>query len=246
MDFFSFPPLAAALDATHTVLIALTDLLTPLAGSLAAALAVVLVTLLVRTALIPVGVSQARAEQNRARLAPRLRTLQERHRRDPERLQRETMRLYADEGVSPLAGCLPMLAQAPVIGLIYAVFLHPSIAGHPNQLLAESLFGVPLGTSALGALLAGGEPAAFAVFGGIVLVLIGIGETSRRAFPVLLEGPAARMAPALGLVHYATAVVALFVPLAAALYLCTTTAWTLAQRILLRRRYPLPPVSKVS
>ena len=37
-----------------------------------------------------------------------------------------------------------------------------------------------------------------------------------------------------------TAVFAAFVPLAAALYLTVTVVWTLVQRVILRRRYPLP------
>jgi len=45
---------------------------------------------------------------------------------------------------------------------------------------------------------------------------------------------------ALGFLPYLTAVIALFVPLAAGLYLATTVVWTLGQRMLLRRRFPLP------
>lgn len=63
MDIFAFPPLAALLDAAYGALNGLSTLLEPLAGPSAAALAVVLVTLLVRALLIPVGISQARAEQ---------------------------------------------------------------------------------------------------------------------------------------------------------------------------------------
>jgi len=40
--------------------------------------------------------------------------------------------------------------------------------------------------------------------------------------------------------HYMTAAFAVFVPLAAGLYLTVTVAWTLVQRMILRRRYPLP------
>jgi YidC/Oxa1 family membrane protein insertase len=40
--------------------------------------------------------------------------------------------------------------------------------------------------------------------------------------------------------HYLTAMFAIFVPLAASLYLTVTVAWTLGQRVILRRRYPLP------
>ncbi len=90
MDLYAFPPIAALLDGAHALLMGLADLLEPLAGAASAAAAVVLVTLLVRAALIPVGISQAKAERTRARLAPRIAELRRRHANDPERLQRET------------------------------------------------------------------------------------------------------------------------------------------------------------
>ena len=244
MDLFSFPPVAAVLHAAYGALWWLAGILTPVAGAGAAAAAVVLVTLIVRAALIPVGISQAKAEQTRARLAPRLRDLQQRHRRDPERLQRETMKLYQDENASPLAGCLPLLAQAPVVGIIYALFLHTSIDGQANALLSETLWGVPLGTSAFGALTHGAldAPSALVLFA-VVVLIAAVGELTRRLLrpPVVADASplATRMTSVAGVLQFATAVVALFVPLAAGLYLLVTVSWTLAQRIVLRRRYPL-------
>ncbi len=252
MDLFTLPPLAALLDAVYAAMMWLTDLLSPIAGGASAAVAIVLVTLLVRTALIPVGISQARAEQTRARLAPRLREIQKRHRNDRERQQREMMRLYADENASPFAGCLPVLAQAPVVGVIYALFLHTTIAGHANALLIEQLAGVPLGTSVFGSLGAL-DPATCVVFGVLVLIVCAVAEVTRRAFrPSAAAGADADASPltsagaqrVMGLLQYATAVVLLFVPLAAALYLTVTVTWTLAQRLILRRRYPLPPAAR--
>lgn len=241
MDLFSFPPLAALLDAAHGALLGLADLLEPLAGAGATAAAIVLVTLLVRAALIPVGIAQARAEQTRARLAPRIKTLRERHGRDPERLQRETMRLYAEEKASPFAGCLPVLLQAPVVGLVYAVFLHPSIAGHANLLLGHTLWGVPLGASLAGAIGAATlDPSALAVLGILIAVIAGFGELSRRAFRVRTADTPRAVAVMGEVLPFATAAVAVFVPLAAGLYLLVTSAWTLAQRLVLRRRFPLP------
>ncbi|AEE46948.1 membrane protein insertase YidC [Cellulomonas fimi] len=261
MDLFALPLVATALDAAYRALMGLTDLLEPLAGGASAALAVVLVTLLVRAALIPVGVSQAKAEATRARLAPRIAALQRRHRHDPQELQRATMQLYADEGTTPLAGCLPMLAQAPVVGLIYAVFVHTRIADHGNALLGQTLAGVPLGSTLAGALTGGTTSASvLVVLGLVVLVIAVVGELTRRAV-----APGGRLAPAappvtagagagpggaaplagagvqrvLGAMQFASAVVACFVPLAAGLYLLVTVWWTFAQRLLLRRRYPL-------
>lgn len=246
MDLFAFPPLAALLELAARGFTFLTDLFAPLAGTSAAAVAVVVVTLIVRAALIPVGVAQARAEQTRARLAPRLRELQRKHRRDPERLRRETMRLYQDEKASPFAGCLPMLAQAPILGLLYAVFLHPVIAGTPNALLTETLFGVPLGAGFVSGVAAGTlDAATAAVLGTIVVLIAVVGEVTRRVFrpaaaPDDAAGPVVVPVAVLGMLQFATAVVALFVPLAAALYLLVTVIWTLAQRLVLRRVFPPP------
>ncbi|WP_279367232.1 membrane protein insertase YidC [Microbacterium testaceum] len=242
MDLFAFPPLALLLDLATRALLALTSLLEPLAGGLAAALAVVVVTLAVRVLLIPVGVSQARAEQTRARLAPRLRALQERWRKNPERLQRETLQLYRDEGSSPFAGMQPVLAQAPVVGLLYAVFLHAQVGGHANTLLTHDVFGVPLGRSLIGALTTGTMDAAtLAVFGTLVIVIAGVAELTHRLLrPAVDPSAPAWTTGMLGVLQFTTAMVALFVPLAAGLYLTVTTAWTLGQRLLLRRRYPLP------
>ncbi|GAA1527338.1 YidC/Oxa1 family membrane protein insertase [Agromyces terreus] len=266
MNLYAFPPIAAVLDAAYSLLMSLSNLLEPLAGASSAALAIVLVTLLVRAALIPVGILQAKAERTRARLAPKIAELQRKHKKDPERLQRETMALYAEEGTSPLAGCLPMLVQIPVVGVIYALFILPVIAGHPNELLAHTLFGVPLGTSLAGSIAAGtATPTVIVVFGTIVLLIALVGEITRRAFRPVATAPdaaspattgagtmpgtlspegLARMQGVLGLLQFITAVVAMFVPLAAAIYLLVTVAWTLGQRLVLRRMYPaVPPQS---
>jgi YidC/Oxa1 family membrane protein insertase len=244
MDLFSFPPIAATLDAAYAALMGVAALLQPLAGTASAAVAVVLVTLLVRAILIPTGVAQAKAEQTRARIAPRLLALQRRHKNDRERLQRETMKLYADEKASPFAGCLPILIQAPIVGVIYALFLHTAIAGHSNDLLTEQLFGVPLGSSLIARVGDGGFTlAAGMVFVILIAAIAGVAEITRRVLrPQPAEPSVAGSAGALrlvGLLQFATAVVAVFVPLAAGLYLLVTVAWTLAQRLILRRIYPL-------
>ncbi len=171
MNIYAFGPIAAALDAASSVVNALSAALAPLAGANAAALAIVLITVLVRIALIPVGLSQARAQRMRLRLAPRLAELRRRHAGDPQRLQRETMALYAAEKASPFAGCLPVLIQAPVLSLIYGLFLLPTINGHPNALLSATLFGAPLGTSFTNAL-GSGTDAAGVVASAVVLALI--------------------------------------------------------------------------
>ncbi|SDS75792.1 YidC/Oxa1 family membrane protein insertase [Microterricola viridarii] len=243
MDLYAFAPIAALLELASTAVNGLAALFAPIPGAPAMALAVVALTILVRVALIPVGMAQARAELTRRRLAPKLQALQRRHTGSPEKLQRATMELYAEEKTSPFAGMLPALAQAPVLSLVYGLFILPTINGHPNALLSETLFGVPLGTSFLSLLNSGSFWPGAAVFLGLLAVIAAVALTSRRVMLAQqaqsgAEMPAAmaRVSGVLSWMPLITVVFAAIVPLAAAIYLTVTTTWTLGERAVLRRR----------
>ncbi|HKP06252.1 MAG TPA: hypothetical protein VJU58_03270 [Microbacterium sp.] len=105
---------------------------------------------------------------------------------------------------------------------------------------------MPLGMSLVAAVSSGTATAAtFGVFAGVIAVIVVVAEITRRAFRPQIEmtdaaPPAgAGIARLAGVLQFTTAVFALFVPLAAALYLATTVAWTLVQRLVLRRIHPL-------
>jgi YidC/Oxa1 family membrane protein insertase len=254
MNPYEFGPIAAVLDAAYGVVMSLSSFLTPYAGTASAAVAVIVVTLLVRALLIPVGVSQVKAANARKRLAPHLAALQKKHGKDRETLQRKTLELYQREKVSPTAGCLPMLLQIPVVSTIYGLFIVTTINGHPNALLAESLLGMPLGKSFAGLVTTGAlEPATGVMAGVIVVVIAVVAQLSRMLLAEPLPGapggpPAAPSTPGvpdlsgmmrtLSFLPFMTAIVALFVPLAAALYLVVTTVWTFSERWILRRLLP--------
>lgn len=251
MDLYSFAPIAALLDGAYAVVMAITALLEPAAGTASAALAIVLVTLLVRTALIPVGISQVKATNARRRLAPQLAELQKKHKKDREALQRKTMELYQSENVSPTAGCLPMLLQLPVVSIIYGLFIVTTINGHTNALLTESVFGMPLGASFVRELFTGTlDASAAALMVVVVAVIAVVAQLSRTLLAEPLPAQAAEPAPgmpdlsgamrALTFLPFVTAIIALFVPLAAAIYMTITTIWTFGERAILRRIYPAP------
>jgi YidC/Oxa1 family membrane protein insertase len=240
MDLSAFPPLAAVLDAAHSLLLGLAALLEPLAGSAAAALAIVLVTLVVRAALVPLGVLQVRAETARRRLAPQLAALQKRYRKNPEMLQRKTLELYRDAGVSPFAGMLPALAQLPVVSVLYGVAVSPTLNGQPNELLGETLFGAPLG-QAFTAMLAAPGLWLLVPIGLLTVMAVVAWFTRRQTLRMAAAAPAAEgaLANATGILSwlsFATVVIALFVPLAATLYLTVSGGWTFIERTILRRR----------
>jgi YidC/Oxa1 family membrane protein insertase len=233
MNFYAIGPIAAVLDAAYAVLHNLTLFLTPFAAANAAALAIVVVTLALRVLLVPVGVSQARAQRVRQRLAPRLAELRRLHGSSPERLQRETAALYASENASPLAGCLPLLVQAPILSIVYGLFVLADINGHDNALLAGGLFGSPLGTSILTGWGTGQDLAVLLVGVGVLAALLLAQLLSRRL--MLAQGAPAAGPRALSWLPLISVVFAAFVPLAAALYLTVSALWSVSERALLWR-----------
>ncbi|GAA3768937.1 YidC/Oxa1 family membrane protein insertase [Micromonospora maritima] len=241
----AFAPLHAAASAAAVVVTWLADTLAPLAGGAATAAAIVLFTAGVRLLISPLTVAQVRGERRRAALAPEVRDLQRRYADDPTRLQSELFALYRRAGASPVAGCLPALLQAPFFLVMYRLFATGD--GAP-ELLGERLAGVPLGWH-LGDGLAGPVPLVFGVLLAVLLALAWwSSRRARRAAAATgtvagapVEGPgAAVLGRLLPLLPFGTVLVALVVPLAAVLYLVTTTAWTAVEQAVLRRPVPEP------
>ena len=56
-------------------------------------------------------------------ISPRITALRERYKDKPQDMQREMMRIYREEKVNPLGGCLPILIQIPVFIALYWVLL---------------------------------------------------------------------------------------------------------------------------
>ncbi|GAA2090477.1 YidC/Oxa1 family membrane protein insertase [Streptomyces albiaxialis] len=206
----------------------LSDALAPLFGGAATAAAIVACTLAVRLALHPLARAAVRGERVRARLAPRVAELQRKHKNDPERLRREMGAVYKKEGVSPAAGCLPLLLQLPVFFAMYHLFTTD------DGLLGHTLLGAPLGGRWTDALGDGG------VFGAHGLVYVGLFVlTGAVATWTYLRGRrlAAQSATGmtgpfryLSLLAFGTLITVAVVPLAAALYVVTSTTWTAVER----------------
>ncbi|MFI0350477.1 YidC/Oxa1 family membrane protein insertase [Actinomadura sp. 9N407] len=210
------------------------DLVSSLAGALDAlgepstAAAIVLFTAAVRLLLLPLAVAQARAERTRTRLLPQLQALQKKHAKDPQQLRKATADLYAAEGASPLAGCLPGLAQWPFFAVMYQLFVSATVAGHQNLLLTHTLLGAPLGQNLLSV---GLFSSGALVFAGLLVLLALVAWWSSRR--VTVTGPMGNVAR---LLPFGTVAVAAFVPLAAGLYLLASTTWAASERAILHRR----------
>ena len=235
----------------------LADLLRPLFGLSAAAAAIIAFTALVRLLVHPLSRAAARGQKARAALQPRIAELRRKHGKNPEKLQKAVMELHAEEKVSPLSGCLPSLLQLPAFFLLYHLFSSGSIGGEPNALLTHQLFDAPLGGRWADALDDGG------MFGGAGLVYLGLFAVvtvvayfsyrlSRRmtAASAALAGtgtgtgadPQVPGAAAMGgmmkvmpFMSFFTLVTVAVVPLAAALYVVTSTTWSVIERSVLYR-----------
>ena len=116
--------------------------------------AIVLLTITIRGLMFPIAQRQFASMAKMRVLQPKLKALQERHKEDKERLQKETMGLYKTEGVNPLAGCLPTLLQIPIFYALYKVLMltiemrhQPFVAwikdlSAPDPLTPLNLFGL--------------------------------------------------------------------------------------------------------
>ena len=233
--------LGVPVDAAYHLVCALTGALAPVLGGLATAAGIVIFTMAVRLVIAPLSFRALRGQVAQARLAPRILELRQRYGKQPERFKRELTALQAQEGTSLLAGIWPILAQWPLLSVVYLLFRSAQVAGGPNRLLTHSLLGVPLGAHWLSG--AAALSAQGGVFLGVLALLAALcwlsARVARRMAPASQPGGPRLISTVL---PYATVVFAAFLPLAAGLYLVTTVAWSTAERWLFTRRGgSLPP-----
>ncbi len=264
-----FALLGLPIVAAYHLVSALAGAFAPLLGGLAAAAAIVLFTLMVRLLVLPLSYYAFRGQRAQARIAPQIQDLYKRHSGQPERLQRELSALRAREGAGMLTGCLPALLQIPFFTVVYRLFLSGTVGGRPNLLLHRHLFSASLGSHWLAG--AGPWSTQGLVFGAVFALLILVAWLSTRAArccaapgpaqqpgalaqrpgaPGRQQGAPAQQPGAVGfllrILPFATVAFAALVPLAAGLYLLTTTAWAAAERAVFNRLAPPPPAPTAS
>jgi YidC/Oxa1 family membrane protein insertase len=114
------PVFQGLLDAIGWVLAWLYDII-PNYG-----VAIIILTLVLRFLLFPLGMKQIKSMQAMQALQPKIKEIQKKYRGNKQKAQEETMRLYKEAGVNPLGGCLPVLAQFPLLIAMYAVIRPPT------------------------------------------------------------------------------------------------------------------------
>ena len=85
-------------------------------------LAIILVTLIIRIVILPLTIKQQKSTFAMNEIQPEVKKIQERYKKDPQKAQELTMKLYKEKGASPFSGCLPLLIQWPIFLALYFVF----------------------------------------------------------------------------------------------------------------------------
>ena len=84
-------------------------------------LSIVILVMFIRLLLVPLFIKQVHAQRKMAQHAPQLQELRKKYKGDKQRLNEETMKFYKENGVNPLAGCLPMIPQMIVFFALFNV-----------------------------------------------------------------------------------------------------------------------------
>jgi YidC/Oxa1 family membrane protein insertase len=82
----------------------------------------ILFAFLVRIITGPLTKKSFESTQNMQAIQPKLKKIQDKYKSDPQKLNTEMVKLYRDNGVNPLGGCLPMLLQMPLLFSLFLVF----------------------------------------------------------------------------------------------------------------------------
>ena len=86
---------------------------------------IIIFALIVNLILTPFMAKSKKGTMRTSRLQPQMQELQRRHEGNPQKLQQEMQKLYAENGASPMSGCLWSLIPFPILIALYSVIRQP-------------------------------------------------------------------------------------------------------------------------
>lgn len=113
-------------------------------------LSIIALTVIIKAIFFRLSATSYRSMAKMRKLAPKMQELKERYGDDRQKMSQATMKLYKDEKVNPLGGCLPMLIQMPVFLALYWVLMesvelrHTPFLWVPDLSTKDPLFILPL------------------------------------------------------------------------------------------------------
>ena len=102
--------------------------------------AIILLTFTIKAVFYKLSETSYRSMAKMRKVSPRLKTLKERYGTDRQKMNQEMMKLYKEEKINPMSGCLPILVQIPVfIALYWALLESVDLRQAPFVLWIEDL-----------------------------------------------------------------------------------------------------------
>lgn len=92
-------------------------------------LAIILFTILVKVLLLPLTIKQTKSTKAMQDIQPKIQEIQNKYKDKPEKQQQEIMKIYQEAKINPLAGCLPLLIQMPILLALFSVLREPVTYG---------------------------------------------------------------------------------------------------------------------
>src|ERR1700678_1218844 len=239
-------------------------------------LSIVILVMAIRLVLVPLFVKQIHAQRKMSEHAPHLQELRKKYKGDKQRLQEETMKFYKENGVNPLAGCLPMIPQMIVFFSLFYVLrgiaewqgahyvkgvLVPAQVPKYGLTTAvgeraqkATIFGVHLGdkllfphTPSLGA--SGSMVVALSVVISASTTFMTVRQTAKRGLMQTNVDPDNPMAQSQKYMMYIVpffSLTGLYWQYGLVLYWVTTNVWTLGQQFVMFRNWAIVPTGKAA
>jgi len=224
-------------------------------------LSIVILVMLIRLCLVPLFVKQVHAQRKMAQHAPQLQELRKKYKNDKQRLNEETMKYYKENGVNPLAGCLPMIPQMIVFFSLFSVlrFIADWKPGSPlkygfTEPVVESaqkttIFGVHLDDKLL---FAHPSPSLHVAIVILLTVIVSatttfmtVRQSAKRGLMQTNVDPSNPMAQSQKFMQYIVpffSLTGLYWQYGLVLYWVTTNLWTLGQQYFMFRNWDIEPV----
>jgi len=83
---------------------------------------IIVFSLIIKVVLYPLTRSSLRSMKKMQLLQPKIAELKEKFKDDPQKMNKETMKLYSTYGINPAGGCLPILLQMPILVALWGLF----------------------------------------------------------------------------------------------------------------------------
>src|SRR5262249_12804049 len=222
-------------------------------------LTIVMLVVLMRLIMVPLFVKQMHSMRKMSALTPQLQELRKKYKNDKQTLNEETMRLYRENGVNPLGGCLPLLAQAPMFFALFSVLrgisdwrpgsplpykMTESVvrsAQHAN-ILGAKIGDKVLFTGAMHVPLHAKIVICCAVAISVVTTFMTVRQSTKRGMTPQMtpDNPMAATQKYMAYIVPLFALSGLYWAFGLVLSWVTTNVWTLGQQYMLFKRYPMP------